>query len=55
LAQHFLAGKGIIAIRRAKKSDMEKLAKATGGNIVTKLDDIRQQISATPHWWKNAK
>jgi len=40
LAQHFLAGKGIIAIRRAKKSDMEKLAKATGGNIVTKLDDI---------------
>lgn len=40
MAQHFLARKGIIAIRRAKKSDMEKLAKATGGKIVTKLDDI---------------
>ena len=41
MAQHFLARKGIIAIRRAKKSDMEKLAKATGAKIVTKLDDIK--------------
>ncbi len=40
MAQHFLARKGIIAIRRAKKSDMEKLSKATGGKIVSKLDDI---------------
>jgi thermosome len=40
MIQHFLARKGIVAIRRAKKSDMEKLAKATGGKIVTKLDDI---------------
>jgi thermosome len=41
LAQHFLARKGIIAVRRAKKSDIEKLAKATGGNIVTNIDDIK--------------
>ncbi|MGD0644488.1 MAG: thermosome subunit beta [Candidatus Bathyarchaeia archaeon] len=40
LAQHFLARKGIVAIRRAKKSDMEKLAKATGGKIVSRIDDI---------------
>jgi len=40
MAQHFLSKKGIIAIRRAKKSDMEKLAKATGGTIVTNLSDI---------------
>jgi thermosome len=40
MAQHFLSKKGVLAIRRAKKSDMEKLAKATGGKIVTKLDDI---------------
>jgi thermosome len=40
MIQHFLARKGIVAIRRAKKSDMEKLAKATGGKIVTKLEDI---------------
>lgn len=40
MAQHFLAKKGVIAIRRAKKSDMEKLAKATGGKIVSKIDSI---------------
>jgi thermosome len=40
MAQHFLARKGVLAVRRAKKSDMEKLAKATGGKIVTKLEDI---------------
>lgn len=40
LAQHFLAKAGIYAIRRAKKSDMEKLAKATGATIVNALDDL---------------
>jgi thermosome len=40
MAQHFLAKKGIIAIRRAKKSDMEKLARAIGGKIVSNIDDI---------------
>ena len=40
MAQHFLARKGILAVRRAKKSDMEKLSKATGGRIVTNLDGI---------------
>ncbi len=43
IVQHFLSRKGVIAIRRAKKSDMEKLAKATGGRIVTKLDEIRTE------------
>lgn len=41
LAQHYLAKEGIYAVRRAKKSDMEKLAKATGGTIATKLDDLK--------------
>jgi len=40
LAQHFLAKEGIYAVRRAKKSDMEKLAKATGAKIVSNLDDL---------------
>ncbi len=40
MAQHFLAKKGILAVRRAKESDMEKLAKATGGKIITNLDDL---------------
>jgi thermosome len=41
MAQHFLAKKGIMAVRRIKKSDMEKLARATGGKIVTNLDDLK--------------
>jgi thermosome len=41
LAQHYLAKEGIYAVRRVKKSDMEKLAKATGANLVTKLDDLK--------------
>jgi thermosome len=40
LAQHYLAKQGIYAVRRVKKSDMEKLAKATGGKVVTKLDEL---------------
>ena len=40
MAQHFMARKRILAVRRVKKSDMEKLAKATGGKIVTNLDDL---------------
>ncbi len=40
IAQHFLAKAGIIAIRRVKKSDMEKLARATGGKLITNLDEI---------------
>ncbi len=39
VAQHFLAKKGILAARRAKKSDMEKLAKATSARVVTSLED----------------
>jgi len=40
LAQHFLAKEGIAAVRRVKQSDMEKLAKATGASIVTRLKDM---------------
>jgi thermosome len=40
LAQHFLSKAGIMAVRRVKKSDIEKLAKATGGMIFTNLDDV---------------
>jgi thermosome len=40
LAQHFLARRGVIAIRRAKKSDMEKLARATGAKIVSNIDAL---------------
>jgi thermosome len=43
VAQHYLAKKGILADRRVKKSDMEKLAKATGARIVTNLDDLKKE------------
>jgi thermosome len=40
MAQHFLAKKGILAVKQAKESDMAKLAKATGGKLVTTLDNL---------------
>ncbi len=40
VAQHYLAKKGILATRRVKKSDMEKLSRATGGRVVTTLEDL---------------
>jgi chaperonin GroEL (HSP60 family) len=40
VAQHYLAKAGIMAVRRAKESDMDKTAKATGARIATNLDDI---------------
>ncbi|MCG3216655.1 MAG: TCP-1/cpn60 chaperonin family protein [Candidatus Heimdallarchaeota archaeon] len=39
MAQYFMAKENILAIRRVKKSDMEKLTRATGGKIVTNLKD----------------
>ena len=40
LAQHYLSKAGILAVRRVKKSDIEKLARATGANVVTNLEDL---------------
>ena len=42
-AQHYMAKSGIFAVRRAKKSDMEALSKATGGRIVTNIDDLSEE------------
>jgi len=43
MAQHFLAKKGILAVRRAKESDMEKLSRATGGRVVTNIDGLKPE------------
>ncbi|MGB9928265.1 MAG: thermosome subunit beta [Methanosarcina sp.] len=40
LAQHYLAKAGVFTVRRVKKSDMEKLARATGGKLITNLDEV---------------
>ena len=46
-AQHFLAKAGIMAVRRVKRSDIEKLAKATGARIATSIKDIRPEDLGT--------
>ena len=43
MVQHFLAKESIMAVRRIKQSDMEKLARATGGRVITNLDDLKSQ------------
>jgi thermosome len=43
MAQHFLAKVGILAARRVKQSDMEKLARATGAKIASNLDDLKSK------------
>lgn len=42
MAQHYLAKAGVLAARRVKKSDMEKLAKATGGKVINNLADLNE-------------
>jgi thermosome len=41
MVQHFLAKEGIMAARRVKESDMEKLSRATGGRIISDIDDLK--------------
>jgi chaperonin GroEL (HSP60 family) len=43
MVQHYLAKEGIMAARRIKESDMEKLARATGGRVSSNLDDLKAQ------------
>jgi thermosome len=43
VAQHFLAKKGILAVRRVKRSDLEKLERATGGKIVSSVRDLKPE------------
>ena len=43
MAQHFLAKEGVLAVRRAKKGDVKRLARATGARIVSKVDEIEAE------------
>ncbi len=40
MAQHYLAKYGIMAVRRVKRSDLEKIARATGATIVSSIKDL---------------
>ena len=43
MVQHYLSSSAILAVIRAKESDMYKLSKATGAEIVNNLDDLDAQ------------
>jgi len=47
LVQHFLARKKVMAVRRIKKSDMDKLALATGGRLVSRIEDLSDKDLGT--------
>jgi archaeal chaperonin len=50
IAQHYLAKAGILAVRRAKESDMTKLAKATGARVVNNFEDLSpSDLGAAEH------
>jgi archaeal chaperonin len=40
ISQHYLSKAGILAIRRVKSSDMDKLARATGATVISSIDGI---------------
>ena len=40
MAQHYLTKAGILAVRRAKESDMNNLAKSTGGRMLTNIEEL---------------
>ncbi len=42
MAQHYLAQEGVLAVRRAKDSDLRSLARATGGRVVSNLEDLSE-------------
>jgi len=42
MAQHYLAQEGILAVRRAKKSDIKALSRSTGARVVSNIDDVTE-------------
>ena len=44
VALHFLAKKGIMAVKNVSSGDMEKLARATGGKIIASVKDLTADV-----------
>ncbi len=44
MAEYYLHKAGIMAYKRVKKSDMERLNKATGARIVTDIEDLKSNV-----------
>jgi thermosome len=47
LAQYYLSKAGVLAVRRVRQSDIEKIAKATGAKILTDLRDVKSEDLGT--------
>jgi thermosome len=47
LAQYYLAKAGVLAVRRVRQSDIEKISKATGAKILTDLRDVKPEDLGT--------
>ncbi len=46
-AQDFLAKAGVLAVRRVKRSDMEKLTRATGAQLINQIEDMSPKSLGT--------
>ncbi|KAJ2786502.1 T-complex protein 1 subunit gamma [Coemansia interrupta] len=47
LAQHYLVKENITALRRMRKTDNNRIARATGARIVTSVDELKEQDVGT--------
>lgn len=55
IAQHYLAKAGILAVRRVKQSDMEKISKATGARIVNNIEELGSEDLGTADFVEERK
>ena len=44
IAEHYLNKAGIMAYKRVKKSDMERIQKATGAKLLTDINDLNEDV-----------
>ncbi len=43
IAMHYLAKRGIFAVRRCKEEEIKKIVKATGARVVSKVDGVEEE------------
>jgi len=55
LAQHYFVKNNITALRRTRKSDNNRIARATGAIIVNRVDEIKESDIGTCGLYKVEK
>ena len=54
LAEHYLKKAGVMAYKRVKKSDIERISKATGAKLVTDIEDLSEdKLGSAGHVYLN--